>query len=299
MPFVDERNNDDDKYLRDGVADSVITNLGQLPQISIKARSSSFSSRFKGDNFNAKKIGQELNVQAFITGSLIKSENGLLLYIELVSVQTETPLLRKYYRYKTNEVVSLPSTIALDIAHTLVPTLSISDELKISKNHTANEEAYQLYSKGMSYLNERSGESIEKAIIQFKASTKKDPNYALAFVGLANCYVLLHVYGGISSSETLPLAKEYAMRAIAIDEFLVEAHATLGLIYLDSWQWVESENEFKRAIDLNPNYPATHQWYHILLRNLNLLDEAKVEINRAKELDPFSPLIDGNIAYYY
>ncbi len=299
MPFIDESGNSNDKYLRDGIAESLITNLGQLSQFSITPRSSSFSSRFKTGDFDAKKIGQELNVQAFVTGHVLQSGNGLKIHIELVDVHTVTARLAKDYPYTMLGIASLSSEISLDIARTLIRNISPADEERVAKIFTKSEQAYQLYLKGISYLNERTPENMGKAIVQFEAATKIDNDYALAYVGLADCYVLLGIYAGTPPLITLRIANSYVNKALDLDPSLAEAHATLGLINVHRWAWSEAEKEFQQAIKLKPNYVMVYNWYNVLLRNQGRFEEALKEIRKAHEIDPVSALINCNIGYLY
>jgi tetratricopeptide (TPR) repeat protein len=193
----------------------------------------------------------------------------------------------------------LQSEIAKDISTNLKAKLTGAEETKVAKSATADPEAYQAYLKGRYYWNRRTAENIRKAIEQFKSATDRDPNYALAFVGLADCYGVLNEYAGIPSSETLPQSKAYAERALGIDGQLSEPHATLGLVNDLSWEFVESEKEFKQAIELNPGYPTAYHWYSILLKNIGRNDEAAATIKRAQELDPLSSVISVNVSRMY
>jgi len=177
--------------------------------------------------------------------------------------------------------------------------LSGADEQRLAKNYTANPEAYLLYLRGRFYWNKRTAEDLKKAIEQFKAAADKDSNYALPYVGLADSYALLEQYTGTPPSETLPQAKAYAELAVQIDDSLAEAHTSLGFVNYMLWQWAESEKEFKRAIELNPNYPTAHHWYYIYLRDMGRFDEALVEIKRAQELDPLSLVISVSLTRAY
>jgi tetratricopeptide (TPR) repeat protein len=153
--------------------------------------------------------------------------------------------------------------------------------------------------KGRYYWNRRTAENIKKAIEQFKIATDRDPNYALAFVGLGDCYVVSNEYAGVPTSETVPLARSYAERALSLDGQLAEPHATLGWANESLWQWAEAEKEFKRAIELNPNYPTAYHWYSIFLRNMGRYDESAKIITRAHELDPLSSVISVNVSRVY
>ncbi len=153
--------------------------------------------------------------------------------------------------------------------------------------------------KGRYYWNRRTAENLKKAIEQFKSATDRDPNYALAYSGLADCYAILNEYAGIPISETIPQAKAYAERALAIDGQLAEPHATLGAVNQYSWQWAEAEREYKRAIELNPNYATACHWYSNFLKDSGRYDEAAAAIKRAYELDPLSSVISSNLSRMY
>jgi tetratricopeptide (TPR) repeat protein len=169
----------------------------------------------------------------------------------------------------------------------------------VTKSYTANPEAYRLYLQGRYFWNKRTTENLKKAIQEFQQAAEADPNYALAYVGLADSYVLLEDYAGTPSSETLPQARNYATRALAIDNTLGEAHASMGYINDRLWQWAEAEREYKRALELNPNYATAHQWYYSHLLIVGRQEEATEEIKRAQELDPLSVVININVAVFY
>ena len=198
-----------------------------------------------------------------------------------------------------SDLLATQREIASTIAEKLQVKLSGTDNKGITKRYTNDNEAYQLYLKGRYYWNRRTAENLKKAIEQFKSATDRDPNFALAFVGLADCYAVLNEYAGTPTSETLPQSRAYAERALAIDSQLAEAHASLGIVTEHSWQWAEAEKEFKRAIELNPNYPTAYHWYSIFLKGLGRNDEAAAMIKRAQELDPLSSVIAVNISRMY
>jgi tetratricopeptide (TPR) repeat protein len=203
------------------------------------------------------------------------------------------------YNRKQSDLVSLQSEIARDVSTNLKAKLSGAEEQKVIKPVSSDPEAYQAYLKGRYYWNRRTPANLNKALEQFKIATDRDPNYALAFVGLADCYVVLNEYAGIPTSETLPKARNFAERALSLDASLAEPHADLGQIYTQSWQWAEAEKEYKRAIELNPNYATAYHWYSILLKDLGQYDEAAAMIKRAQELDPLSSVIAINITRLY
>jgi TolB-like protein len=239
LPFTNESGNNDIEYLSDGMTETLISSLSQLPKLNVKARSSVF--RYKGKDTNAQTIGKELNVQAILNGTVVQRGSDLALHIELIDAQTESVLWSADYKQPMTNLVSLQSEITRDVSSKLKVKLSGADEEKVRKNYTANPEAYQLYLKGRFYWNRRTAENLKKAIEQFQQAADKDPNYALAYVGLSDCYQLLEDYAGTPASETLPKAKRYAERALEIDDSLAEAHVSLGGIKNKLWQWNDSE----------------------------------------------------------
>ncbi len=297
MPFVNESGNADVEYLSDGMTETLIKSLSNLSSLDVKPRSSVF--RYKGKDTDLQTIAKELNVQAILNGRVVQRGDQLTLSLELVDVQKNSVIWTEQYQRKQSDLVSLQSEIAKDVSTNLKAKLSGAEETKVTKTATADPEAYQAYLKGRYYWNRRTAENLKKAIEQFKAATDRDPNYALAFGGLADCYAVLTEYAGTPTSETLPQSKAYAERALTIDGQLAEAHATLGVVNEYSWQWGEAEKEFKRAIELNPNYPTAYHWYSIFLRDMGRNDEAATAIKRAQELDPLSSIIGVNVSRMY
>ena len=297
MPFVNESGNAEVDYLSDGMTETLIKSLSQLPKVAVKSRSTVFY--YKGKETSPKKIGEELNVQAVLLGRVGGRGDTVKVNLELVNTQTQNIIWSEQYDRQQADLVSLQSEIARDVSGKLKAKLSGADEAKVTNPATVSPEAYQAYLKGRYYWNRRTAENIRKAIEQFKAATDRDPNYALAYVGLADCYVVLNYYAGTPTSETVPQAKAYAERAIALDDQLAEPHATLGQVHKLSWQWEESEREFKRAIELNPKYATAYHWYSLLLRGLGRVDEGALMIRRAHDLDPLSSVIGVNLSQVY
>jgi TolB-like protein/Flp pilus assembly protein TadD len=297
MPFVNESGNADVEYLSDGMTEMLIKSLAGLPGLDVKPRSAVF--RYKDKDVDPQTVGKELNVQAILNGRVAQRGDQLMLSLELVDVQKNSVIWTERYQRQQSELVSLQNDIAKDVSTNLKPKLSGAEETKITKSATADPEAYQAYLKGRYYWNRRTAENLKKAIEQFKTATDRDPNYALAFVGLADCYAVMGEYAGTPTSETAPRARSYAERALTIDPQLAEPHATLASVHNATWRFAEAEKEYKRAIELNPNYPTAHHWYSIFLKDLGRYDEAAAEIRRAQELDPLSSVIAVNISRLY
>jgi len=297
MPFVNEGGNADLEYLSDGMTDTLISSLSQLPNLNVKARSSVF--RYKGKEVDAKTVGKELGVQAILNGRFLQRGDQLTLTLELIDASTENILWSEQYNRQQADLVTLQSEIARDVSSKLKTRLSGADEAKVAKKYTANPEAYQLYLKGRFYWNKRTIHSLKQAVEFYRQAIEKDPNYALAYSGLAEAYVLFASYSVASAKDSMPQAKAAALRALELDDSLAEAHTALGS-YLNYFEWNRdaSEKEFRRAIELNPNYATARQW----LGSDNLVqrkrfDEALVSLRRAGELDPLSSIISMNIGF--
>jgi len=297
MPFVNESGNADVEYLSDGMTETLIKSLSGLHGLDVKPRSSVF--RYKGKDTDVTTVGKELNVQAILNGRVVQHGDQLDLSLELVDVKKNSVIWTEQYQRKQSDLVSLQSEIAKDVSTKLRAKLSGAEETKVTQAATADPDAYQAYLKGRYFWNRRTAENFKKAIEQFKIAADRDPGYALALVGLADCYAVSSEYVGTPSSETKPKARAYAERALAIDPSLAEAHATIAAIDDFDWKWEDSEKEFKRAIELNPNYPTTYHWYSIFLRNVGRLEESAAAIKRASELDPLSAVISVNVSRIY
>jgi tetratricopeptide (TPR) repeat protein len=198
-----------------------------------------------------------------------------------------------------SELLTTQREIAGEIMKKLQLKLSGESEQRLAKKYTDSNEAYQLYLKGRFYWNKRDEENIRKAIEQFKAAADKDPNFALAYIGLADSYVLLPFYSGATSAEVAPPAKAYAQRALEIDDSLGEAHTALGYVNRILWNWAEAEKELKRGVELNPDRATAHKFYGNVLEDLRRDDEALAEYKRAQELEPLSLIISANLSELY
>ena len=298
LPFLNRSADADSEYLSDGLAESLIYRLSQLPKLRVSPTSSVF--RYKGKDADAQTIGNELGVNAVMTGRIAKRGENLTISVELVDVRNNKTLWGEQYERKLSELLATQREIATEITNKLQLKLSGTDEAKVAKNYTANPEAYQFYLKGRYYWNKRDAENLRKAIEQFKAAADKDPNYALAYAGLADCYIVSPYYGGARSSELVHQAKAYAIRAVEIDDQLAEAHTSLAYVRQGLWDWAGAEKEYQRAIELNPNYPTAQFWYaRFQLRVLGRSEEGLMRLRRAHELEPLSLVIYDNLAQIY
>jgi len=297
LPFENRSNDPDADYLSDGLAESLIYRLSQLPNLKVSPTSSVF--RYKGREADPITVGRELGVNAVMTGRMLKRGDNLTISAELIDARYNKLLWGEQYERKLTDLLMTQREIVSEITNKLQLKLSGADQAKVTKKYTTDSEAFQLYLKGRFYWNKRDAENLRKAIEQFKAAADKDPNYALAYVGLADCNAVLPFYSGTISNDVLPQAKAYALRALEIDDSLGEAHSSLGYVNLNLWNWAEAEKELKRGIELNPNYATAHKFYGNQLETLGRFDDALSEFKRAQELEPLSLIICLNLAEVY
>ena len=274
MPFINESGNADVEYLSDGMTETLISSLSQLPNLRVKARSSVF--RYKGKASDAKTIGKDLNVQAVLNGRVVQRGDRLILGLELVDAKTEDIIWSDQYDRKQTDLVALQNEIARDVSSKLKLKLTGADQQKLSKTYTTDAEAYRLYLQGRFLLNKRVGKLFDGSPAYFRRAIEKDPNFALGYVGLAE----------FLSERDRPKAKEYIMRALAIDNQLSDAHASLGYQLTLDYDFAASEREFRRAIELDPNNARAYQWNGSRLMMIGLYDEALASFDRAIEIEP-------------
>jgi TolB-like protein/Flp pilus assembly protein TadD len=297
LPFDNATHNADTEYLSDGIAEALINSLTELPQLKVIARSTAF--RYKGKQIDPQGVGRELNVRTVLMGVVRQTGDRLNVQVDLVDAMTGSQLWGQEYERKLADVIAVKQALVREVTEKLKVKLTGEQQQRLTQRDPTNPEAYQFYLRGRYYWEKRTAENLTKAIGQFRQAADKDPNYALAYVGLGDSYVLLENYAGTPASETLPKAKDFAERALEIDNSLAEAHTSLGYVYTNLWQWKRAEDEFKRAIELNPNYPTAHHWYSLHLLDVGRVAEAKAEIKRAQELDPLSLIIGITVTYAY
>ena len=295
MPFVNESGNADIEYLSDGMTETLINSLSQIPNLSVKARSSVF--RYKGKEIDPKKIAAELNVQAILTGRVVQRGDQLTLNLELIDAQTENILWGNRYERKSSELIALQTEITRDVSNRIKTKLSGAEAAKVEKNYTANSEAYQLYLKGRFYGSKRTAKDAQKSIEYFQQAVAIDPNYALAYAGLAESNWFLALYSYPQVNEVVPKARELARKALELDDSLAEPHSILGVICFNyDRDFACMERETKLAIELNPNYSEGHRRYGLLLQDLGRFEEAGIAYKRALEIDPLSPVTNFQLA---
>jgi len=301
LPFANQNHDPDTEYLSDGLTESIINSLSQLSNLRVIPRNSVF--RYKGKEGDPLAVGKELGVRAVLTGRIVQRGDNLVVSAELVDVRDNKQLWGEQYSRKTADALAVQQEIAWEISERLRPKLSGEVRSQVAKRETTNPEAYQLYLKGRYHLEKRTKEETNKAIEYFQQAIDRDPNYALAFAGLADSYVLLSVAIPRSSfppKEAFPKAKAAAMRALQIDDKLAEAHTSLAHIkFVYEWDWAAAEREFKRSIELDPNYATAHHWYGFDLAAVGRFDEAIIEIRKAQEIDPLSLIINASAGWIF
>ncbi len=299
LPLLNASADSDTDYFSDGITESIIGSLSQLPGLRVMARSTVF--RYKGRDVDSQTVGRELNVRAVVTGRVLKRGDSVILGLELVDVEDGAQLWSCYYNRRLDQIFSLQETIATEISDNLRLRLSRAQRKRLTKRYTQNVEAYQLYLKGRFHWNQRTSESLKKSIEFFEQAIEKDPNYALAHSGLADAYNISPYHGSVSSEDVFPKGKAAATKAVALDETLAEAHTSLAhILAVYDWAWAEAEREFRRALELNANYATARHWYGVhYLAPMGRIDEAMGEMECAVELDPVSPIINTNLGRAY
>ena len=297
LPFVDMSEQKDQGHLCDGLADELISRLTKIQGLRVPARTSSFS--FRGKDVDIKEIGEELNVSTVLEGSLQKAEDKLRVRVRLVNVADSQPIWSEVYARDEEDIFALQDEISLSIVNNLRIKLLGEEETELLKRYTADIEAYNLYLKGRLFWNQRDEENLRKSIKFLQEAIDRDPNYALAYSGVADSYSLLGAFVD-SPGEAFLKAKTAAQKALALDENLAEAYTSLGLIKVTyEWDWIGAEKDYTKAIQINPSYPTARHWHALLLARMKRFEEALTEIMQAQELDPLSPVLYSDMGAIY
>jgi DNA-binding winged helix-turn-helix (wHTH) protein/TolB-like protein/Tfp pilus assembly protein PilF len=295
LPFKPLSADANDEYMGLGMTDALITRLGSVNQIVI--RSTSAVRKYAAQEQDPVAVGRELKVEAVLDGSIQKVGDRVRLTLQLVRVGDGRQLWTDKFDSKFTDLLTLEDSISERVAGALALKLTGEERKELAKRYTESGEAYILYLRGRYFWNKRTLDAVNKAIEYFQQAIEKDATYALAYAGIADSYVL---QGGFFYSapptDCYPKAKDAAIKALAIDDQLAEAHTSLALVKTQyDWQWADAENEFKEAIALKPNYPTAHHWYGFYLVAMRRFDEAVAEIKRAQELDPVSLIISTDV----
>jgi len=293
LPFVNASANAEMEYLSDGISETLIDNLSQLPDLKVIARDTAFG--YKGKAVDPQELGRELSVDTVLTGRVEQRGDTLFIHAGLVNVVDRSQLWGEKYNRKFTDLLAVEEEIAKAISDKLQVRFSSMVRRSVAKRSTDNPVAYQLYLRGRYFWNMRTKEYLSKSIEYFQQAIDLDHNYALAYAGLADSYQFLIGYSTAPREENFAKAEAAALRALAIDDELAEAHATLGNVAALKWDWLTAKKEFKRAIDLKPNYALAHNWYGLYLKHIAHSGEAVAEFTRAQELDPASAISAANL----
>ena len=296
LPFANLSKDAKAEYLSDGITESLINSLSQLPNLTVTSRNTVF--RYKGKASDPQQIGHDLGVRVILTGRVIQDGDDLKISVDLEDVQDSRQIWGERYNRKLSSLVSVQEEIATDIYERLRPKITGEEKKLLGKRPTDNPEANRLYLQGLFYWNKWTEPDFMKAADYFSQAVEKDPRYALSYAGLADTYSLLGDAGYVRPSEASPKAKAAAMQALEIDDGLAEGHTSMALVkeHYD-WDWPGAEREFKRAIELNPNSATAHQWYGDFLAKMGRSEEGMRETKRAQELDPLSLIINTSMGW--
>jgi TolB-like protein/tetratricopeptide (TPR) repeat protein len=301
LPFENASNEPNREYLSEGISEALINSLSELPQLRVIARPMAF--RYKSKDVDPRQVGRELGVTAVLTGKVRQMQDALNVQVDLVDAVTGAQIWGAGYDRKIADLVAVKQAIVQEVTGKLKLKLSSEEQRRLVKRDSTNAEAYQFYLRGRYFWNKRTSDGIKQAIEHFLQSIERDPNFALGYVGLADSYIALTFYNFAAPHETMPKAKESAIKALVLDNTLAEAHASLAHILMNyDWNWSAAEKEFKRSIELKPDYATAHEWYAIhYLTATSRFEEAIQEMKKALELEPASVVMNtfmGATLYY-
>ncbi len=291
LPLANLSHDPEQEYFADGMTEALITELSQISSLKVISRTSVM--HYKGSSEPLPQVARELNVNGIVEGSVLRSGDRVRITAQLIQAPSDTHLWAKSYERDLRDVLRLQSEVAQAIANEIKAKVTPQEQARLARAHLINPEAHEAYLNGRYYWNLRTEEGLKKGMEYFQQAIEKDPDYALAYAGLADSYVVLTEWGLMAPKEGFPRAKAAASKALEIDETLAEAHVPLAAAkYGYEWDWAGGERELRRAIELNPGYASAHQWYAEYLSYTGRHNEAIAEIKRAQELDPLSPMVN-------
>jgi eukaryotic-like serine/threonine-protein kinase len=302
LPLANFSRDPDQDYFADGMTEALITNLSRVSALRVISRTSVM--QYKGAKKPLPQIAKELQVDAVVEGSVERSGNRVRISAQLIHAATDAHLWADSYDRELRDVLALQSEVAQAIASEVNAKVTAEERVRLASTHPVNPEAYEAYLRGRFYQNKRTESALRKSVEYFQQAIQKDPSYALAHAGLADSYTLLGqlLYAVLPPSETMPKSKAAALWALQIDNTLSEARTSLAYIELIyDWDWVKSEEDFKRAIEFNPNYAQAHHWYALYLGVMGRQLESIAEMKRAQKLDPLSSIVNTSVGWmlYY
>ena len=297
LPLENDSTDPNMEYFSDGITESIINALSQLPRLRVVARSTVF--RYKGLEVDPQEVGQQLGVRAVLTGRVRQFSDELMIAAELIDVTNDEHLWGEHYNRKLSGIFDVQEEIAKEISERLRLKLTGDEKKRLAKRYTANAKAYQLYLRGRYFWYKRTEEALRKSIEYFNQAIAEDPSYAAAYDGLSDSYALLALRGIIAPREGLLKAKAAARKALEIDDSLGEAYASLAHVRLHDWDWFGLEEEFKRALKLNPGHAIAYHWYSEYLMAMGRADESIAVVKQAQETDPLSPVITSTLGFAF
>ncbi len=290
LPLENLSHDPEQEYFADGMTEELITDLGKIGALRVISRTSVM--HYKGTKKPLPEIAKELNVEAIVEGTVLRSGNRIRVTANLLYAKPDRHIWAETYERDLRDVLSLQDDVARTIAEEIKIKVTPQEEARLLGSRAVSPETYRLYLQARYYANKRTLAGFEKSMQLFLQALAHDSSYASAYAGLAETYGLLPFYGGASSKESFPKAKAAALKAVELDGSLAEAHAALGFVlFYGDWDWAAAEKELKRAIELNPGYVTSHHWYAEYLNAMGRHSQAIAEIKRAQELDPLSPLL--------
>ena len=297
LPFDNLSRDPDNAYFCEGVQDEILTRLAKVADLKVISRTS--TQHFKSSPDNLPQIAKQLGVAHIVEGSVQKAGDQVRVNVQLINALTDAHLWADTYDRKLTDIFAVESEIAKIIAETLQARLSGSEKSSIAKTPTVNPEAYELYLRGKFFAEKRTDADLRKAIEYYEQAIARDPNYPLAYVGLADSHLLLSAYGAISPKESIRPARAALKKALELDDSLAQAHASSGLLATLELDLHRAITELERAIQLNPNYATAHHWLALPLMAIGQFDRAIVEAKRAVELDPLSLICNSDLGWIY
>ena len=298
LPLAIISSDQQDEYFADGLTEEIINTLSSIPGLKVIARTSVM--KYKEASKSVGEIGRELKVGTILEGSVRKAGGRLRITIQLIDVGSESPIWSQKYDRELEDVFKIQTDIAERVAEALKVQLLTENRNLIQQKAPEDIGAYVLYLRGRYHWSRRNKEDLEKAIAYFGEAIEKDPNYALAHAGMADCYTLMgrHLY--LPAKEAFSKARDFANRALELNNDLAEAHTSLAaVLFIYDWEWDAAEDQFKRAIQLNPNYATAHYWHSVLLQTTGRLQESVTAAEKAQVLDPLSPVIGMGVVQAY
>jgi TolB-like protein/DNA-binding winged helix-turn-helix (wHTH) protein/Tfp pilus assembly protein PilF len=298
LPLENLSGDKEQEYFADGMTDDLIANLAKIRSLRVVSRSTAMA--YKGTHKPLPQIASELNVDAVVEGTVLRVGNRVRITAELVQVSTDHHLWADTYESPIGDVLALQNRVSSAIVDEIRINLTKEDKERLAMKPAVGPEAYEDYLKGRYYWNKRSGEGFAKAIGYFEEATRRDPQYALAYAGLADCYGIIGatIYGNLPASEAAPKAKAAAVRALEIDPSLAEAETSLATAKFNyDWDWTGAEEGFKRALQLDPSYATAYQRYSLYLIAIGRFDESFDQIKKARDLEPLSISINASFGW--